>query len=1116
VPPSSSSSYPHIAIMRRRHKQGRSRWKCEVCSCHIDPGGSSKKCIACETRKAGGSSGFLFGDHGGDGTIISTSGFYFGAPAPTPSKQADTPATGGGFSFGSSSGTGRGLSFGPADAGGSGFSFGAPASFSKIEDPTTTDKPPAPGSGGVSFASYPPMSSKAPTPFGAAQSKPPTIPSSSYPPMPSRASTPLFGAAQSKPSTTPSSSSPPKGARKAPTSFGFLFQSKPSTTPSSSSPPKARKAPTSFDGFSQSKPSTTPSSSSPPKARKAPTSFGFLFQSKPSTTPSSSSPPKARKAPMPFGLSQSKPSTTPSSSFPPLMATKAPSPSFGAAQSKPWTTPSPSSPHIATTKAPSPSFGAAQSKPWTTPSPSSPLMATKAPTPSFGAAQSKPWTTPSPSSPLMATKAPTPSFGAAQSKPWTIPSPSSPLMATKAPTPSFGAAQSKPWTIPSPSSPYIATKAPTPFGVGPQPKPSSGGCPPLASTKLEKTEPRIKVALFGHAGVGKTTLLKALLRDKFNSKVSMPSIPEGVNLFRVSWPSSCSPNSNMSKSDSDDNEGKRSRMNQSESMLWSELKKSPHNVELHKTEVFLQERIFDIELEESICELPKDAKLTIVDIPGLSQILSTSTKEVCTKYVSDNWDTFDCVLVVLDTEKGVDTQEDAEILELVKDHFEKKTVPVIVLCNKVDEPHDPDTIRLVQDMRDQVEKIFNIPDRKRTLDQILTGSNEERSQLSDVYPIVIPMSAENAFAYQTVARLSLDELKDFDGKLINKLGRDEVGNFKWKKLSLEAKCEAVHATICDEEHFQERFEATNFDSFLSVLSFCLNDNTVRTDKQLEALFREISFGSPIPSDLHSICQEQRIPIESKFWAAYDKSFEDAMLAFENDMDISGLSKVMDDLMRYSSLATQLGWTDESVMICKRMEELLRRQLQVTLVNANKWTGNGCYLSKMRDGDVPACPSNWERIKPDAWKNMETGEIGDHPVLGKLSWESLNPNEWATLLGSLSLVWCDRHFLFRFGREKIMLERHLKAFDYYFYADKKGIQLKHHDRTTAVQRSGYLNAVSESMRIEYSGGDSLSYDVDNYLAMTRIITPELLSDPRHWGGTFWRYCEFKRKTERSNF
>ena len=65
-------------------------------------------------------------------------------------------------------------------------------------------------------------------------------------------------------------------------------------------------------------------------------------------------------------------------------------------------------------------------------------------------------------------------------------------------------------------------------------------------------------------------------------------------------------------------------------------------------------------------------------------------------YVAQKWDTFDCVVVVMDAVQGVNTEEQVKLLEFVKDKTEKiRTIPVIVLGNKVDHPDDKEVAALV-------------------------------------------------------------------------------------------------------------------------------------------------------------------------------------------------------------------------------------------------------------------------------------------------------------------------------------------------------------------------------------------------------------------------------------
>jgi GTPase Era involved in 16S rRNA processing len=79
----------------------------------------------------------------------------------------------------------------------------------------------------------------------------------------------------------------------------------------------------------------------------------------------------------------------------------------------------------------------------------------------------------------------------------------------------------------------------------------------------------------------------------------------------------------------------------------------------------------------------KDTKLVVVDIPGINEAGS------CDKYmkhVKEKWATFDCVVVVMDGKQGVNSEEQVNLLNLVKESMDTKEVPVIILCNKVDDP----------------------------------------------------------------------------------------------------------------------------------------------------------------------------------------------------------------------------------------------------------------------------------------------------------------------------------------------------------------------------------------------------------------------------------------------
>jgi predicted GTPase len=66
----------------------------------------------------------------------------------------------------------------------------------------------------------------------------------------------------------------------------------------------------------------------------------------------------------------------------------------------------------------------------------------------------------------------------------------------------------------------------------------------------------------------------------------------------------------------------------------------------------VEKKIFEIELQETLCRMRSNTQLVIVDIPGINEArISDKYKN----WVSNNWDTFDCAIVVMDGKHGVNT-----------------------------------------------------------------------------------------------------------------------------------------------------------------------------------------------------------------------------------------------------------------------------------------------------------------------------------------------------------------------------------------------------------------------------------------------------------------------------
>jgi GTP1/Obg family GTP-binding protein len=82
------------------------------------------------------------------------------------------------------------------------------------------------------------------------------------------------------------------------------------------------------------------------------------------------------------------------------------------------------------------------------------------------------------------------------------------------------------------------------------------------------------------------------------------------------------------------------------------------------------------------------------------------------KHVKEKWATFDCV-VVDGWKAGRQSEEQVNLLNLVKESMDTKEVPVIILCNKVDDPDDEEQAGLIAEARLKVEEIFGVGCRRR-------------------------------------------------------------------------------------------------------------------------------------------------------------------------------------------------------------------------------------------------------------------------------------------------------------------------------------------------------------------------------------------------------------------
>jgi GTPase SAR1 family protein len=658
----------------------------------------------------------------------------------------------------------------------------------------------------------------------------------------------------------------------------------------------------------------------------------------------------------------------------------------------------------------------------------------------------------------------------------------------------------------------------------------------------------IRIALIGHVSAGKTTVMNALFREKYG-EVSMGRTTAGINYFRISAKTNLEA---LVTGEDEGLEGKEStdanpsRAESKEGMKWSAVEDRENrtakstlaeiaadNAKLRELDE-IQEKFFDIELDEVFCDMRKDTALVLVDVPGINEAGSGSKYK---KFVDDKWNTFDCVVLIMDARQGVNTEEQVALLEFTKRNLkEKKDVPVLILSNKVDDPDDEEQGALVQEARQEVERVFEVSDRKDALASLLGAARAKtKSSCKDLYPAFIPISAIHAFIYRTASLMSLEQFKLFDKDLIEKLGREEVGKWKWAKLGEDERYAVAHAAVIDQTTYAERLAATNFDKVLTALSRAVGDGSNQLkliQKQLTVSLKSVSSERGLSRQLKSIYVkatlagvQENFQLYTFFWSNYQDLEDKAFGQLNGPTDVACLANPMDELQEYYKMCSQHHWKDEQSMSIFRMKALVRRQFCVLLTEER-------------------------RSRTIEWKHTLA-----FPQMG---WNSLSPEDWKTICRSVLLVSCYKSFCLTFGQEKIWIEsvidkinrtsrscsckfpngsdsytccsscgcqvtrnwcRYCGSFAVsatYFYCDNCGDPGSNDDEelnccsapqvTSTTCVCGYSDAV-----LGFTMKDGELASIERVGKMHRFKSPDSVSNPGHWGHLMWMFCQFVEAT-----
>lgn len=630
----------------------------------------------------------------------------------------------------------------------------------------------------------------------------------------------------------------------------------------------------------------------------------------------------------------------------------------------------------------------------------------------------------------------------------------------------------------------------------------------------------IKVALLGHVSVGKTTLLNALLGEKF-SEVSKRRTTAGITHFSISpLPK---PTTEIleeetvafGKPDTGVDVLKGDVFTSSQTLK----KITAENLNLRKQSQ-IQECTVNVEVNNPLIPMRPNTKLVITDIPGVNE---AGTSDMYLDFVEKAWDTFDCAIVVMDAAQGVNTNEEVRLLQFVKTNVQNsKNIPVIILCNKVDDADDEELITLVDEIRSKVEDIFDVTDRNTALTNMIKPSgraNDEIKDPSNSSPAFLTLSAENAFVYRAASGLERNELQKLGKTYIDKIGHEEVGQFQWKRLSKEKKYDVVYNAVKDSSQYKERLASSNFDKFLRVLEVFIGGSEVQAnliEKQLSIAVMKLAPVAGFVSRMQTISDrsvtlgKSTTYLKDTFWRLYNQYKLASLEVFESHhSNLHMLYGPMKELELYAcTLHLKLLFDkDDAIMksdkeaILSAMNMLVAEQCDIVIkkeangltTNKDPWCFKVGYSGgkrklywynnksgKIRSGNSMKHPeadkyaSHWKwdtNIK--MWKSKYSSSTlpGSENANPKEAWH-LSPRDWSNVISMLLMMKCNPRFCDDFGKEISNLE--------------------------------WCRSVSKRF-------------LDPSCTDINIVVPDRgPSDPDHWGHLVWRYLRFSEKQKESAY